>query len=305
MRWLQLLFLSLVVSSCLPTGSSHRSFQTTRLKIDRVTPLDQALQTGDKFMPIENQPGELIWLTGAKTRCFDADGATLTDRFLGYSTLDFRWPEWHNLKFVGSQSTRLFGLGRGVPEYNLPEGYGIPMHSNEPLWYTSRIANPDPYLPAQKLGQDLQLNLTRERGLRKPYQAVLVRPVDIRQSGSHVWELPPGDSSVRSEITGQLYLTENCRRLVGMTAWMLDHGRSVVLLDLTTGDKLLELDSKLDADGLIQEIESYSDGAGVLLASDHRYALEATFEKAGQASGVGGAYVNLYFQDSEFVKPPR
>jgi hypothetical protein len=254
---------------------------------------------------LEGQPGELIWLTGIKTSCLSTEGVSLSDRFLGYSTLDLRWPEWHNDKFGASQSARLFGLGRGLPEFKLPSGYGVPIHSNEPLWYTSRIANPDPYLPAQKLGQQLVLDFTRERGLTERIKPVLVRPVEVRQAGNHIWEIETGASSVRSEITGQLYLSESCRRLVGATVWTLESGRKVALIDLTTGKSVVEFNSDLDANGRISKFDTYANGEGVLLEPEHRFALEAQFDNTGKSAVAAAAYVNLYFEDSAFMKPPR
>lgn len=300
-----LLLLTLLLSGCLPAGTSQRSIAGSKLKVDRITRTYEAHQTGDKFLPLENQPGELIWLTGLSTKCLAEDGVNLSPRFLGYSTLDLRWPEWHNDKFGTSQSARLFGLGRGLPQFKLPPGYGIPMHSNEPLWYTSRIVNPDPYLPAQELGQQITLDFTRERGLRTSMKAVLVRPVDVRQSGSHLWDIGPGVSEYRNEITSELYLTKDCCRLVGATAWMLDYGQVTRLKDLTTGETVLELRAVAGAKGEIQSLESYSESEGILLDPDHRFALEASFDNTGRAESKAGAYVNLYFADESFSRPPR
>lgn len=305
MRRYVFVLLGLLLTGCLPTGNAQRTVRTSAVRVDRVTPLEQSFQFGDKFLAVENQPGELIWLTGLKASCLTADGVNLSDSFLGYSTLELRWPEWHNDKFATSQSARFFGLGRGVPEFKLPSGYGLPMHSNEPLWYTSRIANPDPYFPAQKIGQELVLDFTRERGLKEPLKSVLVRPVEVRLAGNHVWEMGPGASSVRSEITDQLYLSDSCRRLVGATVWMLDSGRKVTLIDLTSGKNLVELNAIADGNGRILRIETYADETGILLDPEHRFALEAQFDYPGDRKFLATAYLNLYFEDLAFLKPSR
>lgn len=300
-----LLLLALVLSGCLPTGTSRQVFTGSELRVDRVTRTYEAHQAGDKFLPVENQPGELIWLTGVATKCVAVDEVNLSHRFLGYSTLDLKWPEWHNDKFGTSQSARLFGLGRGLPEYTLPSGYGVPIHSNEPIWYTSRIVNPDPYLPAQELRQQLTMDFTRQRGLKDPIKAVLVRPVDVRQSGAHLWDIEPGSSEYRNEITAGLYLSKDCHRLVGATAWMLDYGQATRLKDLTTGEIVLELRAVTGARGEIQSIETYSNPEGINLDPSHRYALEASFDNSSKDRSKAGAYVNLYFEDESFSIPAR
>ena len=160
-------------------------------------------------------------------------------------------------------------------------------------------------MPAQQLGQELVLDLTRERGLTERIKPVLVRPAEVRQAGNHLWEIGPGASSVRSEITDQLYLSESCRRLVGATVWMLESGRKVSLIDLTTGKSLVEFNADLDGKGRILRIDTFANGEGVLLDPDHRFALEAQFDNSGKSAGLAAAYSNLYFEDSAFTKPAR
>jgi hypothetical protein len=299
-----LLFLAILIAGCLPTGPGERTIKMTPVRVDRLTETHQPHQVGDKFIPVEGQPGELIWLTGAKIRCVSEGGALMSDRFLAYSTLDLRWGEWHNEKLATSQSARLFGLGRGLSEYHLPDGYGVPMHSNEPLWYSSRVINPDPYLPAQRLGQELTLSYLRERGLVEPMNPVLVRPVDARESGSHLWELPPGPKTVRTDISDLLYLPGKTR-LVGVTVWMLDFAQQTTLRDTTTGQDLLVLKAALGDDGEVQSQESYSDPKGLELDPTHRYEIEASFNNTSRKTVQVGAYLNLYLEDSNFTKPPR
>lgn len=299
-----LFIMILFATGCLPSGPGETTLKTTPLRVDRKTETYQAHQTGDKLVPIAGQPGELIWLTGVRASMLSEEGVALPDRFMGYSTLDFQWAEWHNEKFGTAQSARIFGLGRGMTEYGLPAGFGVPVHSNEPLWYSSRIVNPDPYLPVQRLSQELTLSFRRNRGLSEPIAPVLVRPVDVRESDSHLWELPPGVKTVRTDITDLLYLNGKTR-LVGATAWMLDFAQQASLWDSTTGEELLVLKAVTRETGEVESLESYSDPEGIVLLPSHRYEIEAQFHNSSQKSTYVGAYLNLYLEDSSFQLPPR
>lgn len=292
------------MSGCLPTGSGRHIVETTPAYLDRVTPPYVAREVGNKFLPIEGQPGELIWITGVSTECINKQGETMPDQHLGYSTLDFHYPEWHNQKLDTVQASRLFALGAGSREYTLPPGYGVPLMSNEPLWYTSRVANPDPYFPAQRLSQRLELRYTRRRGLEHPLKSVTVRTLSVVDSGSHLWEVPPGSKTAVTEVTPLLHLSEKTN-LVGAQVVMYRFARRAALVDLTSGEELLVLNATTNQKGEVQGLESYADPEGIVLDPSHRYAVRAEYENIGEQTVLGAAYWQVYLTDSKFELPAR
>lgn len=303
-RRLSLLFCLLLLAGCLPTGGARLSFRSQPFLLDRPISQDRSLELGTKVLPAENQPAQRVWVRGLTVTVNNTETDLPNPTLLGFCSLDFLYPEWHSEKLGQRQSARLFALSRGNQEFVLPSDFGIPMTSNEPLWLTSRVYNPDGYLPRQQVYVEAVLGLERVRGGRENLKAVQVRTARGSVNDSYPWTVPPGGSAVVTEINDRLGLTKPTR-LHGLTASLQRWGERVTLRDATTGADLLTLRTTRERGGELERVESYSDSQGLLLQPDHRYQMVTRYENPRSEPVEGVAFLTFYFHDPDFRWPDR
>lgn len=308
---MRLLLLSLLVSlmtGCLPTGDARLLHQSKVFPVDRRIAPESALQSGDSLVIFEDQPAELVWLTSWGVEVVDEEKESPPESFsskLSDSTLDFRWPEWHNEQFDSTQSARLFSLGRGVTHLRFPPGFGIPLRSNESLWWTSRMINQDPYFPATRLRQESRMEVMRERGLRVKYHPLLSRNATVEADGASPWPVPPGGRTVRQDITPSLRLTTNTT-LHAATICLHSWAQRAELWDSSQERLLLTFEvRRKEKTGEVLEIETYTDSKGISLDPTHRYHLTVVYDNPTGKDIRGVGYFMGYIFDHDFRKPAR
>ena len=295
----------LLLAGCLPTGSLRRVYRSPDFLIPsrKILP-ENALQLGTNIQPLENQPGELLWLTGFSLTLKEKDSGRPAPQLLGFSSIDFRWPEWHRDKFTTTQDHRLFGAGQGLSSFQMPPGFGIPVASNEGFILSSRVYNLDAYRPEQRVYQEVTLDFVRDRGLDRSYRPILLRNVEAGIGQKTYWEVPPGGMILRNKISPNLKLP-GAARLHGLTAHLERHAVSAELYDATAKKSLLKLATRRGADGLLSSVESYSSTRGIVLQPGHDYEAIIRYDNPTQSPIRGVCYLTFYFYDSAFKKPER
>ncbi len=87
---------------------------------------------------------ELLWITGYEAVMVGKDGeSAMPQEFMCHSNLDWNVNSHrkHFTKGFQPVSSRLFTLSQGQFDINLPEGFGIPAISTEPLSLTTQVLN--------------------------------------------------------------------------------------------------------------------------------------------------------------------
>ncbi len=223
------------------------------------------------------------------------------NRFVGDSTVDFRYPQWHNELLDTRQGFRLFGLGQGVAEIHLPDGFGLPMKSNEPLWWTFRVVNLEAYQADTEVRFHGRLDFIRQRGLQEPITALTARVLSPSREG---WPVPPGGQIHEADVTDQLGLTESTRLHFASVA-LHPRAHYSELRDQTTGEVLLRLEmQERRPDSSLKSVETYSSQEGVLLNASHRFELVTYYENPSQAPIRGVAFWMVYLADPDFRPDP-
>lgn len=293
------------LTGCLPSGPAEIMAVSEPIEVNRrISPAD-ALRTGTEFVIFEEQPPELVWINGCSLEVVSEESGQLMPELLGDQTIDFRWPTWHNEQFQTSQSARLFSLGQGVPQLYFPRGFGIPMRSHEPLWWTARTVNFDPYLPATTVTSRCALEVTRERGAEVEHRPLLTRSLSVRPDGKSMWEVPPGGLTVESDVTDFLSLKHRTS-VHALTVSMHPWAKSFELLDTTSQEILLRLEAKIDeTSGRVLQMEHYSDNKGFIVDPTHSYRLRAQYSNPTERPVVGVAYAMLYFYDHDFTSKAK
>jgi hypothetical protein len=97
----------------------------------------------------EEGPPERIWIVSYKTEIVDADtGEKTTDEFMCHNNLDFKNLKRHQAllgsKTGGLTTRRLFTLSQGGMGVEFPQGFGIPVTSNEQFRQNTQVLNLNP-----------------------------------------------------------------------------------------------------------------------------------------------------------------
>jgi hypothetical protein len=119
---------------------------------------------------------ELMWITGMRTEIVGADGKqVLSSEYVCHVNLDLH-PVKHSELFGRHRAfnARLMTLSQGQFSVELPQGFGIPVMSDEPLTVVSQVLNhnhPDADL---RLRHKITVNYVRDTDLKKPLRPLYV-----------------------------------------------------------------------------------------------------------------------------------
>lgn len=123
-----------------------------------------------------SEQAELIWITGYRTSIVDGDTAQpISQDFMCHSNLNmdvvahrklFRWNK--------NISRRLFTLSQGQSEIEFPEGFGIPISSDEELSLTTQVLNLNLENQAFKVKHRVSIDYVRDRDLDEPMKPLFL-----------------------------------------------------------------------------------------------------------------------------------
>lgn len=332
-------FLLLMVSGCfLPTGSGSREVESSpHTLVARVDP-SEGMRRSDKFLSIENQPGELIWLRGASLQTI-ADSSLprpLLSRASVVLQNPLRYLQLHGLQ--QNPQGILFRFSPGVEEVRLPPGFAIPINSNEPLLLgTESQCQDDPAEPSQ-VNFSLKLDYVHQRGLQETFTPlyclqlnslitvgeqpayfglpeadparhgsgcpVLTPATSERFQDGHGgvfadrWLLPPGAQENRTLVTRILALQRDTR-IHHASGHLSPLGTTLELYDFTARESLIKLNKKPGVEGL----EQFQSTQGVELKREHEYQLVAVFDNSTETVQQASAQMALYIEPPEFELP--
>ncbi len=133
-------------------------------------------QSTQEVRLLDAEVPELLWITGYKAVMVEEDGVTqLPQEFMCHSNLDIDI-ERHQQIFSWSKSAsnRLFTLSQGQYEIHLPEGYGIPILSNEVLYLTTQVLNHNHPLIDQTIRHKVTINFIRDKNTSGSMKALFM-----------------------------------------------------------------------------------------------------------------------------------
>lgn len=173
LRHLVLVLLCLLAAGCGRGVQGPRQVQavTPAFPLDRVIQPAQGPSTSRELLVLKEYP-ETVYLTGASIAVLVDPGSRLTPKeraqLVAGAALSWVNPGRHAQLMDQKEAPdpNLFLLGQDLPEIHLPEGYGIPMRSNEPLQLTAQWMNRNPYLQPSNVRLQLTLFFTRGQALR-------------------------------------------------------------------------------------------------------------------------------------------
>jgi cyclophilin family peptidyl-prolyl cis-trans isomerase len=151
-------------------------------------------------------PPELLWITGVKTEMVAADGVTpQLPEFMCHVNVDLdaaRHAALFNMR--RPVATRLITLSQGITDTRVPDGFGFPISSNEPLVVYTQVLNHNIENPQNmKVRHRVTFEYIRDRDLREPIKPLM----NLGASGTVI--LPAGPLSVTGAATPAAADTSN------------------------------------------------------------------------------------------------
>ncbi len=275
---------ALTMLACLPVGPGQvavfsRTFPVREVHRPQRPPIDQ--QT---FVLLDNQPGELLWVTG-----FSLEGQEKgqpAPHFVGDSDL------------VGSKGESYFEAGQGLYRLDFPPGFGLPVPSDRRLTWRFGLLNLDAYQAATEVRFRGSVSFVRARNLEPDPHPLLTRTLALSS-----WKVPPGGSTQVDEVSTWLGLKVR-QRLHLATVRLYPGADYSELRDATTGASLIRLKVRQRRqDGSLAAVDSYASSEGHILTPDHRYEIVTRYSNPTQREVPGGARWTFYFYDPDFSPP--
>jgi len=127
-------------------------------------------------------PPELLWITGYRVRVVGADGrAPVSQEFMCHNNLDYN-PLDHARVFGSPSgfSTRLFTLSQGQFAVDLPEGFGLPILSNETLYLSTQVLNHNLKDVNIQVRHKVTVDFVRDQELKEPLKQLGEHQVPLR-----------------------------------------------------------------------------------------------------------------------------
>ncbi len=292
---------------------------------------------------VDARPRELLWIRGIRCELVERDGRTPISReYFCHSNLTFtpgKTAPDRDQRFTSNQDGRLFTLIPGRMDIALPEGFGLPVWSDEPLDYFSMSLNLNERDQTRRIRFRTAIDFQKQSALKcdmKPlfrraiygYEPIGVpSPHSICHSTVHPgmacgpfvgksasnsfvaslgktttihWMIPPGIYESRVPVSVQLELPGDST-VHYVTAHLHPYGKSVVLFDKTKGQTIFEIRSRGFADRRgVAEMEQRSLPKGVRLYKDHEYELITRYVNPTNAPIDAMSIMYLYMLDEKF-----
>ncbi|NJL65939.1 MAG: hypothetical protein HC894_02115 [Microcoleus sp. SM1_3_4] len=128
----------------------------------------------EKVLLERSERPELLWITGYRAEMVAADGTTAQPaELMCHSNLDVDVAR--HLETMGSDpgfSQRLFTLSQGQLDVRFPDGFGIPILSDEALDLTTQVLNLNHEGSALEVRHKVTIEYVRERELDQPMKAL-------------------------------------------------------------------------------------------------------------------------------------
>jgi hypothetical protein len=285
---------------------------------------------------------ELVWVVGYEAAIVDADSREpKSPEFMCHSNVDLDMAR-HRQIFGWSKypSRRLFTLSEGQTEVRLPDGFGIPLRSDEPLSVTAQVLNHNYRGDPVRVRQRITVHYIRDRALRQPLVPLYQRGINtlVRLDGpdgsynskadEHAahqhggaegmgadsqpyrdkqgrtfaghWIVKPGRETRRTPINGWLQLSEDMT-VHYVSVHLHPFAESLNLIDATTGDTVLASKAENRPERIgLARVEQIASREGVTLRKDHQYELVSEYNNTSGADRTAMAVMYLYIADTEF-----
>ena len=288
---------------------------------------------------------EIVWVLGYEAAIVDADSREpKSSEFMCHSNVDVDMARHRQIfgwqKFP---SRRLFTLSEGQTEVKLPDGFGIPLRSDEPLSVTAQVLNHNYHGAPIKVRQRVTVHYIRDRDLKSPLVPLYQRGINtlVRLDGpngaynsevaeadmhDHAgaegmgadsvpyhdhegrtfaghWVVKPGREVRTTPINGWLDMRGDLK-VHYVAVHLHPFAESLQLRDVTTGQTVLASQAENRPERIgLARVDQISSRQGITLHKDHQYELVSAYNNTTSQNRTAMAVMYLYVEDTEFRRP--
>jgi len=302
-------------------------------------------QSTEKIYIDESETPELLWITGYEAVMKGADGKTpqLQD-FMCHSNLDYQ-PSEHR-KYFGKGNyvnPRLFTLSQGQFSIKLPEGFGIPYISNQPMTLNTQVLNHNIEGKAFEVRHKVAIHYVKDKEAENSYQALFPSSAYglalVEGEGGYYGVENPDQKKhgpgclLGTNASGHHYVDDYGRKFTGH--WVVKPGRevnktlvtklmnlpydtmihyiavhlhpfaeSLELIDRTTEKSLFKSQARNLSNRIgLEHVDYFSSSHGIPVYKDHEYELISIYNNTTKEDQDSMAVMYLYLLDKDFHKP--
>ncbi len=273
---------------------------------------------------------DTVWITAMSADVVTPDTTPLPLEFFCHANLDYD-AEVHRRLFKTERMTsnRLFTLSQGHEEMRFPEGFGIPVRTDEPLSLTTQVLNNNGVDSAKEVRVRIRVHYVRkgDRPMRALFLTSAIGTVstdghtghyglhDGHQMGASTagvakshheyrdtlgqrftghWVVPPGRHLFRNVVTKWLNLDVDTRaHYIGVHVHPF--AQRITLRDMTTGEEVFSSHiTPLEGRIGISKVTDFSSATGLRLYRDHHYELIADYDNPTMRDVDAMAVLFLY-----------
>jgi hypothetical protein len=278
---------------------------------------------------------DTVWITAMSADVVAPDLTPLPVEFFCHANLDYK-AEDHRKLFQTQRLTtdRLFTLSQGHEVMRFPDGFGIPVRTDEPLFLTTQVLSNNGVEGPKDVRVRIRVYYVRkgERPMKALFMTSAIGAVAtagheghfgmhadhqtgpstagvaksafeykdaLGQKFSGHWVVPPGKHRVKTVVTNFLNLSSDTRvHYIGVHVHPF--AQQITLRDLTTGkDVFTSLITGLEGRIGISKVTDFSSAEGLLLRAGHQYELISDYENPTTANADAMAVLYLYVRDGQ------
>jgi hypothetical protein len=288
---------------------------------------------------------QLLWITGYDAVMVSSDGVgPQLQEFMCHSNLDMDAAK-HRVLFGGGSnpSPRLFTLSQGQTSIRFPEGYGVPVMSDEPLALTTQVLNHNIEGKVFLVRHKVTISFVRDSELKEPmrplvpvgaYGLALIdgkdgyygvdRPDEVvhgksclpgTNASTHVytdpfgrvftghWVVKPG-REVNRTLVSKLMALPYDTRVHYIAVHLHPFAESLELVDLTTKKTVFRSSAQGFPDKVgLDRVEHYASPEGTPLFKNHEYQMISVYNNTTAKDQDSMAVMYLYVLDKSFRRP--
>ncbi|WP_040279897.1 hypothetical protein [Psychroserpens damuponensis] len=291
----------------------------------------------DQFVVIDDTTEELLWLTSFKTNAVSSNEQyKMSNDFVCHTNFEYRDAEhynrWNLTERINSQYPRITSISNGVEAFELPDGFGFPVFSNERLFINAQALNHNITDSTFNIKHQIKIGFTKNKDKalvplqpktvfmmfpydpQNPFQGPTEQipnaciPVETKNHSyldndgnalSGHWIISPGKHSYTYNASQQLQIKDSIR-LHQITSHLHPFANRFKLRDKTTGDIIYDCNSENYTNKIgLKNTPSFSSQKGIWMYHDHTYEMLLEVNNTTDNDQEMMASMAIFYYDAE------
>lgn len=294
----------------------------------------------DQYLAIDNSTEELLWLTSFKTDAFLSDESTrIPNDFVCHTNFEYRDAEhynrWNLTERINKQYPRITSISNGIEAFELPEGFGFPVFSNERIFLNAQALNHNVTDSIFNIKHKIEIGFIKhgEKPLKalQPKTLYMILPFDINnpfvgptdklpnacipvETKLHTyyddkgnplsghWLFSPGRHHFSFNATKQLSIKDSIR-LHQITSHLHPFAERLQLVDKTTNTVIYNCESENFEDKIgLKNTPTFTSTEGIWLYENREYEMMLEVNNTTNTDQEMMASMAIFYNDEEMTK---